>query len=430
MLQIFAGSSNISSSSSSSKNNCTFRDIPAITFAVIAVIVAVLSIASSQVEAFGVSHKQQHQVMTKSMPSPTATIGLSSSSTTTTKPESAGNNANANVGNKRRKTSSPTSLFSTSRSTSAGSISSSGAGSSSSTTTTTALKMSSPFDDSGMENYGGYGGGGNDSGAFEVPSASSSDGNAEDETSEVRVEPGTHDELMYTLGVNLARQLGDVRPLVQSGEELAQVAKGLLDTVVGRLNDDGQRLLLSRRGKELDGLIVERANTLREKLESRGREMLTNMQNTEGVVTLDTGVAVHVLEKGENSPGTRPTQGSVVLIHYHGTLSDGTVFDSTLGGDPVKFPLAQVIPGWRDGVLQMEQGDTAMLGIPPEQAYGPEGTPDGRIPGGSTLFFKIQLVEVLSSGVGGDPTLLGSDGQKLGDGGDGPGLVGADGRPL
>ena len=158
--------------------------------------------------------------------------------------------------------------------------------------------------------------------------------------------------------------------------------------------------------------------------------MLTNMQNTEGVITLDTGVAVHILEKGENSPGTRPTQGSVVLIHYHGTLSDGTVFDSTLGGDPVKFPLAQVIPGWRDGVLQMEQGDTAMLGIPPEQAYGPQGTPDGRIPGGSTLFFKIQLVEVLSSGVGGDPTLLGADGRKLGDGGDGPGLVGADGRPL
>merc|ERR1719343_1125025 len=69
-----------------------------------------------------------------------------------------------------------------------------------------------------------------------------------DETNEVRVEPDTHDELMYALGVNLARQLGDIRPLVESGEELAQVAKGLLDTVVGRLNDDGQRLLLSKRG--------------------------------------------------------------------------------------------------------------------------------------------------------------------------------------
>jgi len=257
-----------------------------------------------------------------------------------------------------------------------------------------------------------------------------------DETSGVRVEPDTHDELMYSLGVNLARQLGDIRPLVESGEELAQVAKGLLDTVVGRLNDDGQRLLLSKRGGELDQLIASRANALREKLEIRGREMLQNMIQTEGVIALDTGVCVHVLEYGPDGPGqgAYPTTGSVVVIHYHGTLSDGTVFDSTLGGEPVKFPLAQVIPGWRDGVLNMHVGETAMLGIPPEQAYGPDGTPDGRIPGGSTLFFKIQLVDILSGAVGGSSSLLGSDGQQLGGGGgEGYGnqsLLGSDGQQL
>mmetsp|Transcript_3901 Transcript_3901/g.9423 ORF Transcript_3901/g.9423 Transcript_3901/m.9423 type:complete len:310 (-) Transcript_3901:117-1046(-) len=251
-----------------------------------------------------------------------------------------------------------------------------------------------------------------------------------DETNEVRVEPDTHDELMYALGVNLARQLGDIRPLVESGEELAQVAKGLLDTVVGRLNDDGQRLLLSKRGRELDQLIAGRANALREKLELRGREMLQNMADTEGVIALDSGVCVHVLEAGPEGPGqgAHPTAASVVMIHYHGTLSDGTVFDSTLGGEPVKFPLAQVIPGWREGVLNMHKGETAMLGIPPEQAYGAEGTPDGRIPGGSTLFFKIQLVEILSGAVGGAPTLLGADGQAYNS--DGSGLIGVDGQPL
>eukprot|EP00536_Pseudo-nitzschia_multiseries_P003614 jgi/Psemu1/252791/estExt_Genewise1Plus.C_560124 len=256
-------------------------------------------------------------------------------------------------------------------------------------------------------------------------------GGGGDETNEIRVEPDTHDELMYALGVNLARQLGDIRPLVESGEELAQVAKGLLDTVVGRLNDDGQRLLLSKRGRELDQLIAGRANALREKLELRGREMLQNMAETEGVIALESGVCVHVLEDGPEGPGqgTRPTAGSVVMIHYHGTLSDGTVFDSTLGGEPVKFPLAQVIPGWRDGVLNMHKGETAMLGIPPEQAYGAEGTPDGRIPGGSTLFFKIQLVDILSGAVGGAPTLLGADGKAY-NSGDGPGLIGVDGQPL
>lgn len=72
-------------------------------------------------------------------------------------------------------------------------------------------------------------------------------------------ESGSHDELMYCLGVNLARQLGDIRPLVEDGEELAVLAKGLLDTVIGRLTEDGQRALLATRGKDLNDLITDRA---------------------------------------------------------------------------------------------------------------------------------------------------------------------------
>jgi hypothetical protein len=72
-------------------------------------------------------------------------------------------------------------------------------------------------------------------------------------------ESGSHDELMYALGVNLARQLGDVRPLVETPQEMSLVAKGLLDTVVGRLTEDEQRALLLRRGQELNQVIVDRA---------------------------------------------------------------------------------------------------------------------------------------------------------------------------
>ncbi len=72
-------------------------------------------------------------------------------------------------------------------------------------------------------------------------------------------EAGSHEELVYALGVNLARQLGDVRPLVENSSELTCVAKGLLDTVIGRLADEGQRELLQRRGGELNELITQRA---------------------------------------------------------------------------------------------------------------------------------------------------------------------------
>jgi FKBP-type peptidyl-prolyl cis-trans isomerase len=166
--------------------------------------------------------------------------------------------------------------------------------------------------------------------------------------------------------------------------------------------------------------------------------MLKEMSEREGTQTLESGVVLHVLEAGPEGfgSGVRPTKASTVKIHYHGTLADGTVFDSTLNAEPVVFPLAQVIAGWRDGVLKMHEGETAMLGIPPEQAYGADGTPDGRIPGGSTLFFKVQLLEVMSAGIGGSPNLLGADGKKITKetsktaGAGAGGLLGPDGRPM
>lgn len=68
-----------------------------------------------------------------------------------------------------------------------------------------------------------------------------------------------HDELMYALGVNLARQLGDIRPLMENSSELTQVARGLLDTVVGKLSEEEQRALLKARGREINDLITQRA---------------------------------------------------------------------------------------------------------------------------------------------------------------------------
>jgi FKBP-type peptidyl-prolyl cis-trans isomerase len=143
-----------------------------------------------------------------------------------------------------------------------------------------------------------------------------------------------------------------------------------------------------------------------------------------------------VLDPGpDGGSGMRPTKSSSVKIHYHGTLADGTIFDSTLGGEPVTLPLAGVIPGWREGVLRMHEGETAMIGIPPAVGYGAKGTPDGRIPPESTLFFKVQLLEVLSAGIGGAPSLLGADGTKLSklkaaSASGSSGLLGVDGRPL
>ncbi len=242
-------------------------------------------------------------------------------------------------------------------------------------------------------------------------------------------EPGTHEELMYTLGVNLARQLGDVRSLVKDGQELTFVAKGLLDAVVGRLSEEGQVSLLKSRKDDLNTLITTRANEIQQNFMKAGESMLKTMSETEGVETLPSGVRVHMLEKAANE-NQRPTAASAIKLHYHGTLPDGTVFDSSLGNEePMSLAVGQLIPGFKEGLLKLHEGDTAMIGIPSELAYGEEGSVDGRVPGGAAIFFKVQLIEVLSAGIGGGPSLLGADGKKLTKN-DSPGLLGADGKPL
>merc|ERR1712106_138364 len=131
---------------------------------------------------------------------------------------------------------------------------------------------------------------------------------------------------------------------------------------------------------------------------------------------------------GSFGEGTRPTVASSVKVHYHGTLPDGSTFDTTAGGDPASFALAQVIPGWKEGLQKICEGETVMFGIPPEAGYGDEGSPDGRVPGGATLFFKVQLIEVLSAGIGGAPKLLGADGMPMNNSGSSA-LLGVDGKP-
>lgn len=242
-------------------------------------------------------------------------------------------------------------------------------------------------------------------------------------------DPGSHEELMYTLGVNLARQLGDVRPLVENGEELTFVAKGLLDAVVGRLSEEGQISLLTSRRDDLNQLITDRANKIRDNVVKAGDSMLKTMSETEGVQTLPSGVRLHILDEGTGS-GQRPTAASTVKCHYHGTLPDGTVFDSSLGQDkPVRFALGQLIEGMKEGLLKMREGQTAMIGIPSSLAYGANGSPDGTVPGGAAIFFKVQLIEVMSAGIGGEPTLLGADGKVLKNSSSSA-LLGADGKPL
>lgn len=108
----------------------------------------------------------------------------------------------------------------------------------------------------------------------------------------------------------------------------------------------------------------------------------------------ENGLGIKILQKGD---GPLPQKGQKVVVHYTGWLEDGTKFDSSVDrGQPFEFPLGQgrVIKGWDLGVAKLNIGTKAQLYIPSELGYGDRGAGGGQIPGGATLIFEVELLEV------------------------------------
>lgn len=109
------------------------------------------------------------------------------------------------------------------------------------------------------------------------------------------------------------------------------------------------------------------------------------------VTTTDSGLQYEVLEAGS---GNKPGPQSTVVTHYHGTLIDGTVFDSSLErGEPAEFGVHQVIPAWTEALQMMSVGDKWRIACPPIIAYGEQGAGDA-IPPNTALVFEIHLIEI------------------------------------
>ena len=147
---------------------------------------------------------------------------------------------------------------------------------------------------------------------------------------------------------------------------------------------------LSAPSSEEDSLLVADATLPEVPATIAGNNMT---DNTEKTVTTDSGLKYIELKEGN---GATPKTGQTVVVHYTGTLEDGTKFDSSRDRDsPFKFKigLGQVIKGWDEGVGTMKVGDRRQLIIPPELGYGARGA-GGVIPPNATLIFDVELLKI------------------------------------
>ena len=141
---------------------------------------------------------------------------------------------------------------------------------------------------------------------------------------------------------------------------------------------------------EFEKMMQQIQNSLKDREKAKGAAFLAENKKKEGVVETASGLQYKVVKMGT---GAKPSATDRVKVHYHGTLIDGTVFDSSVQrGEPITFGLNQVIAGWTEGVQLMPVGSKFIFYIPSNLAYGDRAA--GSIKPGSTLIFEVELLDI------------------------------------
>lgn len=201
------------------------------------------------------------------------------------------------------------------------------------------------------------------------------------------------EQVGYLVGADVGRQLSPLKHEL----ELSVLMQGLRTSLSG-----GTPLLATEEANAVRRAFGEKVQAemqARHEADARrnaeaGQAFLARHRTEKGVFTTPSGLQYMVLRQGN---GQRPRATDTVRVNYHGTLLDGTVFDSSYErGQPVEFGLDQVIPGWTEGLGLMPVGAKYRFWIPSQLAYGEKGTPGGPIGPNATLVFDVELLAIPS----------------------------------
>jgi FKBP-type peptidyl-prolyl cis-trans isomerase len=194
------------------------------------------------------------------------------------------------------------------------------------------------------------------------------------------------EKTIYALGAMIGQRFAV--PMRLSEKEVDLLVRGVRATARGGQPD----ISIEGYAQKFDALAQSRAAAGAAAVKAAGAGFRDAAAAEPGAVKLASGLVYRTLTPGK---GASPKPTDVVSVHYHGTLPDGKVFDSSVQrGQPAEFPLNQVIPCWTEAVQRMKVGEKAKLVCPSEIAYGDRGTPDGGIPPGATIVFEVELLGI------------------------------------
>ena len=192
------------------------------------------------------------------------------------------------------------------------------------------------------------------------------------------------DSVSYSLGVNIGENIKTQFPDI----DLKNFEAAIKDVL-----DDNKKPSISGADaqKTIQEYYTKQQAKASESVVEEGKKFLAENSKKENVVTLESGLQYEVIKTGE---GAKPTLNDQVTTHYHGTLIDGTVFDSSVErGEPASFPVSGVIKGWTEALQLMNVGSKWRLFVPYDLAYGERGA-GPKIGPFTTLIFEVELISI------------------------------------
>jgi FKBP-type peptidyl-prolyl cis-trans isomerase FkpA len=194
----------------------------------------------------------------------------------------------------------------------------------------------------------------------------------------------------YAIGVDLGESLSPVRDEI----DIDALKAGLDDAYQGRdlkLDDVAREEIKNAAAERIQASQAKAMSERAEASKEAGDKFMAENAARDGVTVTDSGLQYEVLTDAE---GAKPTAEDRVTVHYRGTLIDGTEFDSSYSrGEPVTFPLGNVIAGWTEGVQLMSPGAKYKFVIPASLGYGERGA-GNRIGPNETLVFEVELISI------------------------------------